>query len=198
VLGGGVIRYGGGGYQAGVVRLTPTGALDPTFGDGGLTFVAAIDLPHVDVALHEGAILVAGNSDDPSGHRTVGVARLRTDGSLDRSFGGDGLAVHGMSHGDEYVTAMTLQGSRIIVVGACSSVIGQLDFCVMRLLDDGRIDATFGGDGRVRTDFGDGGDLRSVNVPGGVAIQPDGKIVVGGDAALEVHYETAIARYLNG
>jgi uncharacterized delta-60 repeat protein len=193
---GGVIRYGG--YQAAVARLTPTGALDATFGHDGLTFVPAIDLPDVDVALHDGAILVAGNSDHPSGDRKAGVARLHADGSLDRSFGGDGLAVHGMAHGDEYVTAMALQGSKIVVVGACSSVIGRLDFCVMRLLDDGRIDTTFGDDGRVRTDFRDEGDpLGSVDVPGGVAIQPDGKIVVGGDAAVDVHYETAIARYLN-
>ena len=198
VVVGGALRQGRS-YEAGVARVAPTGELDPTFGEGGRTFVDALDRPDVDVALRNGLILVAGTTEGKDGLRSAAVARLTADGAPDASFGRDGLAVHSMAQGQEHTTAMTLEGPKVLILGTCSSVLGRTDFCLMRLLAHGAVDTTFGGDGRVRTDFRDSeATIGDTDEAGDVAVQPNGRIVVSGGAAVDVQYVTALARYLNG
>lgn len=111
-------------------------------------------------------------------------------GVLDPTFGTGGKVFFNFGGGsNDFAGASIFQPDGKIVIVGRSGPPGQGgafdDFGVARLNPDGSFDNTFGTNGRVTTDFGrpDGASA--------VAIQPDGKIVVGGSS--DQRY--AIARY---
>jgi uncharacterized delta-60 repeat protein len=111
-------------------------------------------------------------------------------GSLDASFGIGGKVT--TLAGPNGVNDVTTQADgKIVIVGSCTRE-GALDFCLHRYNSNGSIDRTFGIDGRVLTDFNNENDIAF-----GVAIQPDGKIVVAGTVFDAAGASTsAFARYL--
>jgi uncharacterized delta-60 repeat protein len=113
------------------------------------------------------------------------VARLNADGSLDGSFGSGGRATIGFDLGGDFqdsAWAMAIApGGKIVIAGATQVGEGDTtatDIAVARLNADGSIDESFDDDGKATVSFTDLG-MRSA-VATGVAVQPDGKIVLGG------------------
>ena len=90
---------------------------------------------------------------------------------LDPDFGTEGEATSTAFGGDRSAMALQADG-KIVMVGGTFA-----DFILARFDADGSLDTGFGVDGKVTTDMGSG--LRSEEALG-VAIQPDGKIVVVG------------------
>ena len=169
-----------------VARYKPNGRLDRTFsGDGILTtpFMPFGRARGFDLAIQpDGRIVVAGDAG-----RRFALARYKPSGLLDPSFGGDGKvttrfrAPSGSAVGARGV-ALEPDG-RIVAAGTAYG------FAVARYKPHGTLDATFSGDGKVITQFlgsGDGSD---------VAIQSDGKIVVGGTSRGPGGLRFALARY---
>ena len=170
-----------------VVRLlSPQGTLDTSYGLGtGGSRVdvgpnvaggkSADDFARAMVLQPDGKILVAGNT-RARGDLDFAVVRLRSpQGTLDPSFGADG---HGAAvidlGGDNEGTEMALQANGKILVAGTATTKGELDPAVIRLQPNGTLD----------TSFGDGGE-RVIEMPGsqavsGLAIAPDGKVVVVG------------------
>src|SRR5262245_41461348 len=113
-------------------------------------------------------------------------------GDLDTSFDGDGKVVTDFGKSD-FAEGMAIQrDGKVVVVGFDTENDPPryyLDFILARYLANGSLDSTFGG-GRVRTDFGEGSDLAH-----GVVAQPDGKLVVAGEAASAQSLQVALARY---
>ena len=99
------------------------------------------------------------------------ILRYNADGSLDTSFSADGIVQVDIGHKSQESYSLALQADgKIIVVGESDKKMG-----VLRLNTDGSLDTSFSGDGLLEIDV-DGGDDRAT----GVAIQADGKIIVGG------------------
>ncbi len=122
--------------------------------------------------------------------RSLGVAA--DEGDLDPSFGMGGRVDTPVAYPiDSEPNAMTHQADgKILVVGAAFGYRTD-DFAVTRHNPDGSLDATFGGDGRVITDFAYDEDHAAA-----VAVQADGKIVLGGYATGYNTYKNfALARY---
>ncbi|MGZ6696766.1 MAG: hypothetical protein ACXVFL_14140 [Solirubrobacteraceae bacterium] len=151
-----------------VARMTAHGALDTTFGTGGIATVdfGATEFGEAMARQADGRILVAGRS---SASGAV-VARLRATGVLDPDFGGDGRVT---LPGGGDLSAVLVQPDRKIVVAGNAS--GSATMTVTRLKPDGSLDATFGSGGTMTVAFGS-----LANPLGGAARQPDGKIVVAG------------------
>ena len=155
---------------AGTALAATAGDLDPTFdGDGKLVLPFKITPGHV-LPAADGKVLVT-DEDSPT------VIRLNADGSLDRGFGGDGIA---SNFSDAPVSAAALQpDGKLVVAGATKAA----DITVARLDTDGSLDETFGpggpdGDGR-RTYT----DLQTWYADA-MVVQPDGRIaIVGGSSA---------------
>jgi len=85
---------------------------------------------------------------------------------------------------------MVIDGDGKIVVGGFTTMNGNFEnrnFALARYNTDGSLDTTFGGDGKVTTDWGD----TSNDIINSIAIDNDGKIVVGGNTNLGA----GIARY---
>jgi uncharacterized delta-60 repeat protein len=156
------------------------GDLDPTFGTGGLVttdFGGRGDFGLAVALQSDGKIVAAGNSS------AVGVfsvsfalARYNTNGSLDSTFGSSGtvLTSFGGNLSAAFDVAVQPDG-KIVVVGVAGSGAAGSDFGIARYSATGTLDPTFGTGGLVTTDFGGGSDQAN-----GVALQPDGKIVVVG------------------
>jgi uncharacterized delta-60 repeat protein len=108
---------------------------------------------------------------------SAGMSRMEpAPGQLDTTFGGDGWVVTDDGDWGGKGAALLQPDGKIVVAG---SLRYQVD--VWRFLENGAVDASFGGDGRVTIDLPgrEGGGLAA-------ALQPDGKIVVAGYAGLSL------------
>jgi uncharacterized delta-60 repeat protein len=173
-----------------VARFLPEGGSDGTF--NGLGYLStSINGYAVGYALAVTGTkaVVAGRA----GSSSVDCATVRyhDNGSLDASFDGDGIRVDDASARASIARAVARQGDgKLIVAGAILGAAGDLDFGLMRCHPDGSADASFGTAGRVVTPISAGDDVIH-----GIALQPDGKIVVAGESVNGIDSEIAVARY---
>jgi uncharacterized delta-60 repeat protein len=181
----GGVNSGGTAGEFAVARFNTDGSLDTGFGTNGSTFTALATVPPGfangtvarGVALQrDGKILLAGYYSAGGGLTHVGLVRYNADGSLDPSFGSGGIVQTAVGS-DDYATGVVLQADgKIVVVGSVAANGGGSDFAVLRYNPDGSPDTTFGTNGVVETPPPFPTDAFAT----GVAVRPDGKIVVGG------------------
>jgi uncharacterized delta-60 repeat protein len=177
------------------------GDLDPSFsGDGKQTTgfrisgSAANDVASAVAIQANGKIVVVGSSGSHATGSDFALARYNPNGSLDKSFSGDGRQRTGFGIWGPIcvATAVAIQDDgKIVVVGFTHQTSYDYAFAIARYNPNGSLDPSFSGNGRQRTYFF-GTDHAT-----GVAIQGDGKIVVVGDAynLTTDAADFAIARY---
>src|SRR5262245_43372278 len=123
LVGGSVATNGTGAWDFALARLTAAGALDPSFGTGGLeTFDFGGDdfLTGLVLQPADGKIVLAGHSDQATAAVFV-AARLNPDGSADASFGTGGTQTVSFGAFD-VANAVTLQpDGKILLVGSTGS-----------------------------------------------------------------------------
>lgn len=194
-----ILVGGSSGQSAGsdfaLARLTNGGDLDATFsGDGKAVtdFGSAFDSVGDIVLQPDGRIIAVGDSGDARESRFFGgssgdfaLARYDADGSQDPTFGNTGTVRTSFAGSDDARAAAVQPDGRIVAVGGNATG----DFAVTRYNGNGSVDASFGGSGTVVTSFG---DAQVANGARGVALQPDGKLVVVGQSRTG---EAAVARY---
>jgi uncharacterized delta-60 repeat protein len=154
-----------------LVAAACSGDPDTTFdGDGQLrTQVGAMGEVRALRVLADGRIVGAG-----MGNGQFVLARYQSDGALDQSFGGDGLAtVNPTFGGDRVADIEVVRRGAIVVAG--STGVSPSDFALARFTADGTPDSTFGDGGLVISDLG--GELDEL---GATALQADGMIVAAG------------------
>lgn len=176
-----------------LLRFTPEGQLDSTFGSGGLV-VSDFGGEEGFRALKiqpDGKILAAGSVTQGSEPIFL-VARYMPDGSPDSNFGANGYKTVTFSGGLEICLDMLLQpDGKIVVVGSSLRANGWPDIALARLTSGGAMDGTFGSGGKVITAIG-----TTLDAGFKVLLQPDDKILVAGitlNALLKA--EMAICRY---
>lgn len=160
-----------------VIRLTSTGALDPTFASNGIVGFnigpSTGDMVRRVVLLPEGKILVAGSSQPNSGSWVVLLARITSNGALDSTFGANGIVLSNLAPGSHtFLDDILLQQDGKIVVAGSLGISGNVQ----------AVSARYRADGGVDTQYGDKGQLR-VPLEGNfvsVVRQSDGKLVFGG------------------
>ena len=151
-----------------IVRYGSDGTLDNTFGANGIvtTNLSDSDIGRAITMQSDGKIIVGGSS-EVNGDKDFTVVRYNSNGSLDTSFGNDGIAVTAITSRSDEIWGMVLQSDgKIVVVGNSN---GQ--FAIVRYNNNGSLDTSFGTNG-VATPVAGSGQ--------GVTIQSDGKIVIAG------------------
>lgn len=165
------------------VRATP-GDPDYSFRDFGWTTIPTTGYvaPTAVAVQPDGKILVAANV-ETAGRTLAVVYRFLADGTLDSSFGSGGRATPPISHtnsaGSSTANAIALQNDgKIVIAGGLVDVPNIRGYMMARLLANGDPDTGFGtlGDGHAYIPLPNAGEAR------GVAVLPDGKILVTGDA----------------
>jgi uncharacterized delta-60 repeat protein len=173
-----------------VIRYTSAGAVDSTFGTNGIvtTDINSYDIPEgIAINSTTGAITIAGTSNSNysllgnhhTGNGDFTVVRYTSSGALDGSFGTGGIATFDISSGSaDAAHSLAVQpDGKLIVAGTTVRTVNNKDVVVIRLTTAGAPDASFGTGGIAIENY-DGvnsdDDCRSV------AVQSDGKIVIGG------------------
>jgi uncharacterized delta-60 repeat protein len=179
-----------------VVRYQLNGTLDTSFGTGGKVITpvgSGDDLASAVIIQPDGKIIVAGSS----GNTDFALVRYNADGSLDTAFGTGGKTIFTVSSVSGQARAAALQTDGKILVGGLSGVdVGQSTlskFTLVRFNTNGSVDTAFGTSGKVVTSI-------SQNRFGsifGLAIQPDGKVLVSGSDNGNSDGNTAVVRYLS-
>lgn len=162
-----------------LARYRQNGSLDTSFGRGGkvatplgLHFGARINA----LSLRpDGKIVAAGDS--YNGHNfDFALARYNKNGSLDTSFGRKGRVTTDFHAFDSGRGVVLQTDGRMVAAGVAGGDVhegGNPVFAIARYKPNGSLDPSFGAGGTVTTPAGAGSAL---------ALQPDGKIVVGGSA----------------
>jgi len=166
----------------GVVRYNADGSLDGGFDNDGIvvTTVGAIDAYAYAIALQaDGKIVVVGNALVGVGQRGLAVVRYNANGSLDNSFGVAGKVITSLAGlGLEGAETVVVQpDGKIVIAGeyVSSQSPNDLDLAVLRYNSNGGLDTSFDTDGIATLDLGSLSDFGN-----GLAVQPDGKILVAG------------------
>jgi uncharacterized delta-60 repeat protein len=181
--------YDGKTSQFALARFNTDGSLDPSFASGTVVTAVGSGAVAEAVALQaDGKIVVAGYTF--SGGFTV--ARYNSDGSLDMAFGSGGTVVTRVG-GNDSAAGVAVQPDGKIVVAGSSDVLSQIGnvvdrgFSLVRYNSDGSLDTGFGSGGEVLTDFGPTPGFATFSSyhptyanANGVALQPDGRILVAG------------------
>jgi uncharacterized delta-60 repeat protein len=163
-----------------LLRINPDGTLDQTFGrDGTVTYSSEGDRSDYGnyVALQaDGKIVVSGATTIDGAYELL-VLRYNPDGSPDVTFGDTGVIHYGDIGGnDDYGYAHVIQRDGKIVIVGYSGESTSDEVLVVRFNPSGEPDTSFGTGGRVMWN----GPGNNRDYGQGIALQPDGKIVVTG------------------
>lgn len=175
-------------YDIAVARLNPDGTRDTSFGGGD--GVLYLDLQGrqdraAAVAVDDaGRIVVAGSTQVVQGNSDAVVVRFLPDGSMDPSFGSQGVVVLNLRTDFDTGNGLALQDDGALLVAGSYGPQQILTPFLARLRADGTRDRRFGRKGVV-TPAGSGAWHD-------VTVQPDGRIVTAGDLQADL----AVARYL--
>ncbi|MEV7614163.1 calcium-binding protein [Streptomyces sp. NPDC089799] len=184
---------GGAGFA--LARLNPNGSPDPSFGGDGTVVAGFPPASPQDaggratgLALQsDGRFVVVGYIGNTS--FDFGVARYLSNGSLDTSFSGDGMAT-AVFGGTDFGRAVAVASDGSVVAAGSTDT----GFALARFTAAGSPDPGFGTGGRVTTIW-----PGSRAVAYDMTLQPDGKILVGGtadDPDSQEAVDFALARYL--
>ncbi|MBL8311384.1 MAG: hypothetical protein JNL19_13245 [Burkholderiales bacterium] len=179
-------------YDFCLARYTSNGSLDTAFGAGGkvITGISSNgDYAHAIVLQPDEKVVVAGTCFGGSNDDFC-LARYLSNGSLDSSFGSGGKVITAIGGATDSATALALQpDGKIVAAGHCGTGLTD-DFCVARYQSNGSLDTSFNGTGMVITPIGSSADRAT-----GLALQPDGKIVLAGYCLNGSNYDFCLARY---
>ncbi len=171
-----------------ITRVQNNGNLDSTFGSNGLVIDSFFHTEHDEILSMllqpDGKIIAIGRSDSFTTF-SISVARYLPNGLHDSSFATNGqLLLPQATYGSAIAAALQPDG-KIIIAGSHNG------FGLLRLTSNGIIDNNFGTNGFVSMFIG------TANYGGGqaVAVQADGKILIGGSSYHNTFYWAAIGRF---
>lgn len=161
-----------------VLRITPAGALDTTFGNQGITyFEEDLDfLPRINsikIAPNNKIVLGGGNVvNDIIDYLLI---RVNSNGTLDTTFGNNGISLVGLNNVSEIINDIEiLSDNKIVAVGRTNeNFANDYQAVILKFNSVGLLDPTFNGNGKYLTE-------RPVDffMKGDLAVQNNGKLLV--------------------
>jgi uncharacterized delta-60 repeat protein len=169
-----------------VFRLHPDGSPDDTFGTNGRAVlnVGGTGSIATELALQpDGRIIVAGESVSFEQDIDLALARFNPDGTVDATFGEDGMVRPGLGGYYESIQGLLLLQNGQFVITGSTTVNGDADLFFARLNADGGLDTTFGTGPVAGTTLVDTEDVNgnpTYEWSSWITRQPDGKYVACG------------------
>ncbi len=138
--------------------------------------------------------MVVGSTDFYGSNGDFALTRLNVDGSVDTTFGTNGVVTTNFFGRNDVATSVAIQpDGKIVVAGYARQSKKGFDFALARYHINGSLDRSFGQGGKVTTDFFTKDDHVYA-----MALQRDGQIVVAGSARKvtgDKSDDFALARY---
>ena len=175
-----------------LARYSSSGALDNTFGSGGLvtTAISATTGPDEAVASvlqADGKILVAASTTTTDAD--FGLVRYNTDGTLDSGFGTAGVVVTDIGDSDNSPADLALQGDGKIVVLGTAGNFDAANVALVRYEADGSLDPSFDEDGIAESDLG------LYDTPTSIIVDAEDRSIVAGHTGESPNTNLLLARY---
>jgi len=172
----------------------PAGSVDTSFGGGPVItgINTSEDYARAIAVQPDGKIVVAGSSNTSQQGFDFAVTRYNRDGTLDTDFNTSGKVTTTLTDLADEAYAVALQpDGKIVVAGYTIEGTSIQRFAVVRYNANGSLDTGFATSGKAVTTFSSGAGRAYA-----IAIQPDGKILVGGDASITATgLDFALVRY---
>ena len=164
--------------RMGLARFTAAGVPDTTFsGDGKRTANLVTGQEFADdVVIDASGRLVVLGAASFSGATRFALARFNAGGTIDTTFSGDGWTTTDLGAGFDEGLALALQEDGKLVASGNTGGPNAHRMALARYNDNGTLDTTFSGDGKFAINTSPGYEDAF-----GVAVQGDGKIVMGGE-----------------
>ena len=173
------------------------GTLDSTFGTGGKVITSintGADKAYAVALQTNGSILVAGMTTSAVTGRDFACLRYNSNGTLDTTFGVNGIVTTDIQLGsDDVVYSIAIQSNGSIILAGYSDDGSNKNAAMIRLTSNGTLDTTFGTSGKVLTDFitSRADEIKTVKIHA-----LTGNIIVGGTSSLTTtNSQGVIARY---
>lgn len=166
-----------------VLRLNTDGSLDTSFDTDGKLELEQMEFAVKVLTQSDGKILLGGNVEG-----NPVFMRLLSNGSLDTTFGDNGLINETGTNYNRSLNDFVLQSdNKILALSDFNS--GSQDYRVLRYNTNGLPDTSFGNNGSITTDIG------NTEFSKCIILQPDGKFLVGGITLISSTPSIFIARY---
>jgi uncharacterized delta-60 repeat protein/RHS repeat-associated protein len=172
------------GDTIGVTEYNLDGTVNTSFGTQGIVTTSTGSGKNVGgsanamVVLSSGNILVAGYGYDSNGDQQAVLVEYNSDGSLDTSFGNDGIVILSLGYPSEANAVTVLGDGSILVTGSETESNGYQDIVLAELTDTGSLDTSFGANasGIVTEQIGAYSSGNAISAPS----NGDGPIIVAG------------------
>jgi uncharacterized delta-60 repeat protein len=172
-----VLDNAGQDFSAGVLALyeVEISPVDPTFPFADSTSSSFVIEASANQS--DGKLVVAGHiGNTANGQSQIELQRFNTDGSLDTSFGNDGIVLGPTGKNEAAFALKILPNDQILIAGTSAR-----QFALERYTANGTLDTSFGanGTGEVTTAIG---FYTSSDIADTIAIAPDNSIVIAGES----------------
>jgi uncharacterized delta-60 repeat protein len=165
-----------------IVRYNTNGTLDGTFGTGGIVsmhLTGTDECQSYAVGLQSSGKIVVGGYTWTNANKDFALARFNTDGTLDATFGTNGVVITPVSpvttsFGVDIIRSLVILSNNNIIAAGYAYNGGDDDFAVAKYTANGALDGTFGTNGTVQT------DINNEDMLNGVAVTSTGAVVAVG------------------
>lgn len=170
--------------------IAQDGILDPSFGNNGIVQTTSTQEASDMIIQPDNKIIVVGSIN--MGSVDMAVVRYNPDGSLDNSFGTNGIATVDFIGSNDAASSVVLQNDgKIVVAGSTqNSSNNNSDIGIIRLNSDGMLDNSFGTNGKFQLDVDGYAFDRALDL----TLQNDGKLVVVAMAGTDMFAKNAVLR----
>ena len=164
-----------------LTRYNTAGNLDSTFGIDGIVITPSLtghkhDYSASVLLQNNNKIIAVGNASNTN-ENNFALVRYKTDGSIDSTFGNNGIVLTPFESQNVYLNSAILQSDGKIIAAGYMQKSTEYDFVAVRYKADGNLDNTFGANG-----------VFSLGTPNfyeecnSIVIQDDGKIILAGES----------------
>lgn len=162
-----------------LMRFTPDGSLDNTFGEAGIVIepIGPGNDVITEIGLQPDGKIVAGGYTVVGIHEDFLLTRFEEDGSPDPTLGNGGVVITSVTHGNNNVASLALQEDGHILANGGFHIGSKSFLSLVRFTSNGAEDMAFGVDGRVIMDVF---PENFYAYPTSMLLQTDGKLLFAG------------------
>lgn len=157
---------------------------DASFNGTGYSIQTIVPYPNYSLGYSfaiqpDGKIVLVGDVVRNNQQDEFALVRINTDGTLDTSFGTNGVVIAMLGSNSDSISKVRIQpDGKILLAGVSWAVGSASNIMLVRYNSNGTLDTTFNSTGYVTYNVSG----ESEEYAGDIALQPDGKIVVVGDS----------------